>query len=506
MLRTISFIVLALVFYSSQAQTSQKRDSLLKTFLNDQYYCDNPEKSPPDKRLYSNKQFISNYSMMRLLQNDLTRITLDDQGLPSLGNYATVSYSDDKAKITLNGSIYNPFSKKGDADPIRSIATFNVKAATKDNVSKLFSNKNANNEVTMKLKWSFLGSNTLYEQDDQMLCNKLKLYRERLWREYQDMHAYYLIDTAIHNNRQFDFTTKSELIKKKVDSLEKALNTAATDEERRKLKALFDSSRLEKLVLSKEYTAFQQKRPTYDSSKILDSFYTRLLDLETKHVKWTRFRISWIDIESSMGGEKYTLFSQQEILGKQVVDTNFTRWSVGVTGNVFLSKYARFFKHGIFFKWSYTLGNDNSLTGEDPKELSNKTFIDTAGFRREVLEKMKAYDIVYTKKIAHTFSAKLSKYLNEKRNQALSISTSILLEAPDLKEFYKFSLGPNLTPGIGYFYGFQNKEKDKNAVNVEVFFNFKDLFNVNDKDTKFYERHEIGFKLGVPFNSIFLNN
>jgi len=479
------------------------RDSLLRTWLLDQRYCDILNDTTKND-FYTNRQFLSNYSMNRLIRQDLTKITLDDDGLPTLGNYATTQLSDDKSKITLNASIYNPFGKKEDWNPIRSILSINVKAATKDNVSTLFSNKNVNNEVGMTLRWSFLSKKTNYQNDDQMLCNALKLYRENLLREYDAVYTRYQANTILFNRKFSSFKKTGDSLRKVIAGLEE-LKKTADSAKLIYLNVQLEDASIAMLNLRAEYSDFRSKEPVYDSTKIIDSFYNRLLSLETKTIKWSNYRIVWTDIEVSGNGEKYLLVNKVLPLDSQLTNKKFSRWSIGLTRNIFTSQRSAIFHHGLFLKFGYSIGNDNSLTNTTAKDIVTTTTIDTGTTVRQLVEKKSGFDKPFKTSFSHTLSGRISNYLNESHTQAISLTSSFALNFDELGKFYKISDRPIFTPGITYLYAFQNKDKDKNAVNVEVFLNFTDVFNSGKDDTHFYERHDFGIKLGVPFNSIFLN-
>lgn len=481
-----------------------KKDSLLRFFLGSECYCDLKATCPGQNFYYTGRQIVSTYSMNRLIRQDLTKITLDEEGLPSLGNYATTQLSDDKSKVTFNTSIYNPFQSKEEFDPIRTLLSFNVKAATKDNVSKLFSNKSASNEVAVKIKLTFLSKNTLYENDDQMACNQMKLNRQYLLHDYKNAYLRYKADSAIDYRRWVKDTLTANgllLSLKYIDTL--MLNSP--DTVMKLLQAKRDSLQLLYLDFQTEMDTRDANQPRYDSLKLLDSFYLRLLNTETKTAKWTNFRMAWTDFDVSIGGEKYNLIDGKQVIDSQLMEKKFTRLSFGISRNVFSSTNL-YSKHGTYLKYYYQLTNDNSLTGTDPKEVSTRNIIDTPGYRREVLEKKSAFDVPYIENLSHLFGLRLAKYLNENHSQAFTINTTLVLKAPSLKEFYRVSNGPNITPGIGYLYSFLNKDKDKALVNMELFLNLADVFNSSDKHTRFYERNELGIRVGVPFNSIFLNN
>ena len=523
---TGSLFLLMLCFNSFSQKTGiERKDSLLRDMLLNQCYCDSPGKCKGDdktKYFYTGRQYITNYSMNRLIRKDITKITSDEEGLPVVGNYATVKVSDDKSNVTFNASIYNPFIKPDTLDnkPMRSILSFNIRAGISEGVTTLFSNQNINNEAGVKIKLSLLSKKTLYENDSSVDCNKLKLYRERLSYEYEDIRARYLIDSSVYvrkRNEYWETVPKMESVatnfKRQLDSLRGLPELvdvhakAVRDSLIKRTSFLADSAGLKHLDTKREYDEFQSKKPRYVRKDVVDSIYRKLLEIETKNVKWHRFRIQWWDIDAEMNGHKYNLYNEKMPLDSQLSKKNFTQWGLGISFNHFSSKpNIPFLKHGVFIKLSYLLANDNTLSGAETKEIRTTVFSDTPNFRREVISKVNAYDIPFAGLYSHTFKSQFSKYLNEKKTSALSLYSTWVLAFKKFKNPLSIDGKPDISFGTGYLIVFLDKEKEKNIINLELFFNFNDLLNSGDAETKFFQRHQLGMKFGVPFNSIFLNS
>ena len=508
-----------------EAKEVTRKDSVLRAMLRDECYCAiDPRKCPKNskrKYYYTNRQYITNYSMNRLIRRDLTKITLDEEGLPVIGNYASMKISEDKTKVTFNASFFNPFKKMDSVEntPIKTILSFNVKAGISDGVTDLFTNRNINNEAGIKIKYSRLTKKTLYENDSSVDCNTLKLYRERLLFEYDLIKKRFRYDSIDYKTKASEFAEKAKKMRadtvqfrKTLDSL-KALPPSTNPAVTKKIDTLIKvtdtllvATALKYFDLQKEYNEFQAKKPAYKTKELVDSFYRRLLDMETKYAKWTRFSMNWWDLDLGFDGKKYILYSAGRPLDSQISKKPFTQWTVGVSYNHFASKESQaFLKHGLFLKLSYMIGNDNSLSGLETKEVRTTIWADTPNFRREVIEKVNAYDAVFNTTFSHTFKFQFSKYLNEKRTSAISFYNTWVLAISKLGKPLDFEGDPDITAGIGYLFGFLDKEKEKNIINLELFLNFNDLLNSSDDDSKFFGRHQLGIKFGVPFNSLFIN-
>jgi len=466
--------------------TTPSRDSVLRALLRDPYYCDSPRVQGSAKFYYTDQQYITNYSMNRLIRQDITKITLGQDGLPVLGNYASLQYSDDKSTITLNTSIYNPFRKSSETDPMKSILSVTIKAGISDGAAALFSGKDVNSGVGIKAKMSFLTTKTLYVAKSNMDCATLKLYRDRLYDNYlMEKYAYNLA-------RQLKIADYTAQIK----ALREKLNTDPAPDGTLKL-----------LQITSEYNTYMSQNLGYNENATIDSYYKQLLDIETKNVKWKQFRIEFWDVNVNLAGDRYNVFVPSLPVSKQLSKANFTTWSVGATFNHFASNDSHsFIKNGIFYKIGYSLSDDNNFDGAKTKSITNTTTIDTTGFKREVVDNVSAYVGPLTKFFAHTFTGQFSKYFDEKKSNALSLYTTVILNFDKLNAPLTIPEKPNWTFGTGYAFSILDKDNLKSVLNLELYFNFNDMLNsAKEEDSKFYQRREIGLKIGVPFNSIFLN-
>lgn len=512
-----TFLFLTGLIFNSHAQNSllHKKDSVLKKILTDKSYCEPFDwRDSKEEYYYTNKQYITNYTLSRLIRKDLTKITLDEDGLPSLGNYATTKLSDNDSKVAFNASMYNILKKKDsfDVKPIRNILTVNINAGINEGIASLFTNKNLNNEAGVKLKLSLLSKRTLYANDSAVDCATLKLYRERIYFDYKNYYTKSVLADSLYQRKARKFGADAielrhnrDSVQKRIDSLSRLVpkpgNLIMLEY------TILDSTISKYLELIDTYSTFQDAKPKYDSAQAIDSFYRRLLNTETKYTKWNRITLRWWDIDFNGTGIKYNLFNKALAVDSQISKKNFTQWGLGFTYNIFKSDPGhQFFKYGLFFKLGYLLANDNSLSGLTPKELSNTITVDTPNFKRQVVEKINVYDVPFEKIYSHTIKAQLSKYLNEKKSSSLSLYLTTVLSFKEMKKFVSIQGKPAITPGIGYQIGIPDKEKEKSVINLEVFLNFNDVLNsAEDKTTNAFTRHQFGIKFGVPFNSIFLN-
>lgn len=538
------FNILILLLSCSVCCVAQKnntipsRNSVLRALLKDPYYCDSPRVQGSAKFYYTDQQYITNYSMNRLIRQDITKITLGQDGLPVLGNYASLQYSDDKSTITLNTSIYNPFRKSSETDPMKSILSLTVKAGISDGAAALFSGKDVNSGVGIKAKMSFLTRKTLYVAKSNVDCATLKLYRDRLFDNYiMEKDAYNLAKSLKQDDYQLKIEkAQKELCEIKINrqqvekdkasarkdivSLKKALEVKPgkkdSDNVRWKKAQLdtliaiadkYDGAKLKLFQIKSEYNTYISQNLGYDQNATIDSYYKQLLDIETKNVKWKQFRIEFWDVNVNLAGDRYNVFVPSLPVSKQLSKANFTTWSVGATFNHFASNDSHsFIKNGIFYKIGYTLSDDNNFNGAKTKSITNTTTIDTTGFKREVVDNVSAYVGPLTKFFAHTFTGQFSKYLDEKKSNALSLYTTVILNFDKLNAPLTIPEKPDWTFGTGYTFSLLDKDNLKSVLNLELYFNFNDMLNsAKEEDSKFYQRREIGLKIGVPFNSIFLN-
>ncbi|MBB3968894.1 hypothetical protein [Mucilaginibacter phyllosphaerae] len=558
-------LLFALFFLNAFALSAQvKRDSILRNILSDSNYCNYLDKNfkqkykPADslykkfkaiedvkKRFhYTDYQYITTYSMNRLIRQDLTKITLNEDGMPSVGNYATIKYSEDNSKITLNTSWYNPFYKSSENDPIKNILSINIKAGVTDGIASLFADKNLNSGVGIKAKMTFLTRNTFYEGASIYGCNTLALYRTRLLDNYNLEYQKFYLDSLLRMEKfrkqvseLRQTLSKDQQRTNEVGSTLNDFNEADSVNFKKKF-AAFSGKRFEEvsnipvaeiksrmiLLLTgmtihndstglaltqnrQEYNNYMAKSRSYSSEGMIDAYYKQLLDLETRNVKWRRFSIEYWNVDVSISGEKYNVFNSLLPVKDQLSKQSFTNWSVGTSFNRFMSNSSKgLVKNGFLYKIGYSLSNNNNFIGAKTQSITNTVNIDTPSFRREVVDKVDAYAGPFKKFYAHTLSAQATKYINEKKSNALSLYSSVILNFDDLKNPVKIKDKPYWTTGTGYTLSLLDKEKEKAVINFELYFNFYDLLNsAEDKETRFYQRRELGIKIGVPFSSIFLN-
>jgi hypothetical protein len=566
-------------FENNKAKKAAKdtaRSQELRTFLNDQCYCADASKCDPRKYYYQGNQQISTYSMNRLIRQDITKITLSQDGSPVIGNYASLQYADNNTRINLNTSFYNPFMKDRhrETDPIKTLLSVNVKASISDGVSSLFASKNATSGTSVTLRYSILSPKTKYERYDVMLCNNLKLFRENLVRNYNQVKKNWDIlfnvkrqplqdkfDKAKKALDNFDALQLPEQVRIRMDSiqvtgldlakerrnLEKILiasdrdidkDTLRTAQERTQLKhsirkikerdlALREqalktalaklnertdqSVSLQRDVLLADYitaatdlNSFESSVTNYDASAAIDSTYKLLFAIESKDVKWDYYKLKWFDIDGSIGGEKYQMFDNTLPVGQQVYPKPFTTWSGGFTLNYFESgKPDKILRNGYFVQWGFHVSNTSNLVGASTLDVTTTDTYDDGLKKTTTSEKKTAYAAPFSESYLRSFGFRFSAYQDEKQSSSLNFYNTTSL--PFEKNPFKIDKRPDVLLGTGYTMAFLDKDKAKAFLNVELFVNFSDILNSAGADTKFYQRHELGLRVGVPFNSIFIN-
>lgn len=489
----IALCVLILPFCAFGQNPTEKERNLI-TFLNDSGYCDSSTTLEKLKYYYSDKQFISSYSMNRLIRQDLSKITLDKDGMPVIGNYASIKYSDDNSKITLNTSIYNPFRRNNlETKPILDILSINIKAGVSDGIASLFANKNASSGAGITAKWSFISRKTNYENYNRFQCESIDEYRRVLRQNFLNAKAMHELTFETENDV---FNAENNLLTEQLKVCRDKKDTA---------NVVFRAMKLKQLALQKKFNETVMARTRFDVDAQVDSTYKQLLEIETKNIKWDKYQVKWFDLDVGASGEKYYLFNKSNAISNQVEKQPFTFLTVGLSWNSFRSSGKGFFKNGLFLKYGYSISRTNSLVGAETKEVSNTITIDTPGFQRKVNDKRNVYDQPFLKSFTHNLNIQLTRYLDNNKSTGISMYSTLGLEFDRFRSPLKFTKDPVWMVGTGYTLAFLDKEKAKAFVNIEVFLHFTDILNSAEDESKFYNRHSLGIKLGVPFNSIFLN-
>lgn len=462
----------------------------LQNVLLNNCYCITPEMSDESCKKgnpYTTGDFISPLSFNRLLRRELTLITLNEEGLPTLGNYVSSKLSKEDTRITLNGSFYNVGMPQNSV--IRNILSVAVEGGIKNNISNLFSNSSINSNSGITINFSKFSSSSKYTYT-QLQCAKLNVLRQRLY------------DT---------FNNEVELRKlgptqKFMDSLNKLLDEKKKIDSLASLNPNDNEIKIKRLTNLNSINALKNEGiKLTDDKEIVEEYKEKLYQLETKDIKWRSYKISWTDFYFNLKGEEYEVFDEKLPLiptDTQFINHGFQKYVLGVSFNHFRSSDVRsLYKFGFLSKLSFRLENDNSLSSAEKSEIIT-TKTDTIGLlKREVITKKNVYTEPFEKFTSFVTNYQFTKYLNDKRNNAISLSGEARIRTDKVCE-----KAPLTNVGISYHFALLNKADLNSYLNFEVFLKFTDIFNSKDKETKFYQRNLLGFKLGVPFKSLFLNS
>jgi hypothetical protein len=510
------FFIYAQALFPLQAQISDT--ARLKRILTSPNYC---TENAPAAFFYTNRQIISTYTMNRLLRKDLSLITLGEEGLPSIGNYATLNYKENDTRVNLHLSFYNPLGRRNDSMPIRSILSVNVDAGLNEGVSALFTNKNLNNKAGISLRWSFLSRKTRYINTSRLDCATLDLYRQRLFDGFENEENQFMLDSLTINkcNRvRIADGVLANLYRDTIKGLQERLAQSISNSVR--------CDRLDSLKITTERyykhqsdanmgeTARQLYRSGFNETRIrhwkdrAQVYFDSLYKIESTMIRWEGFTIQWWDVEASVNGEKYNLLNASLPDNDQLSRKSFNRWQAGFTFNRFSSTgHGWLYKHGFLFKAGYKIGNDNNLGGADLEEvITTKTTVSVPGKERTATIKSNAYTIPFASFFSHNINLQFSKYLNNEKTRAVNLRVNGSIGFDEMKNILNPSGKPDITAGLGYFLTFRDAKEKKGIVNVEVFLNFSDIFNAAGSEDRFFERHQLGLKFGVPFRSIFIND
>jgi hypothetical protein len=481
------------------------------------YYCS--EVGPDGTSSYPSMKgkFISTYTFNRMLRRDFSLMTTNEEGLPAIGNYAVLKLSDNNSRIALNGSFYNPFIRKGNERPIKTILSLGLKAGIADNVTSLFAENSVNDDVGINVRFSIIGwkrSAYVYTAYD---CATMDINRGLLTEAYDlegrrtfiKRNALQLaIDNAQAEKDKLDDTATS--IANTILCIEKEqMDTRADelpalkkrrDELMQKSLVLFDTISSKRMALRDSNFEPEEKRKELDKA-----YLQKLYDYESKYVRWKSVHIKWLDFFGDVNGTTYNILKRANPVDSQVVEEKFHLFKFGLTSNVFKSKPgSSLFKWGYISRLTVQISNSNNIKAKNKRDIENITAIDGTGYTRRVIEKLTAYEQEFKERFAFTINYQLSNFLNESRNRGISVYFS---SAWKYDEFWKPFTEPKpyMNLGAGYFLTLLDKEKESAVINFELFMRFQDLLNADEAETQFYSRNEIGLKVGLPFRSIFLN-
>lgn len=275
--------------------------------------------------------------------------------------------------------------------------------------------------------------------------------------------------------------------------IEKVIEIKAELEQRKKILTERISGTLQTIISDKKKA---YKKNISDKLAVLDK---KEMELKTKLLNLKFFSIGAKGINKSF---KY--FDSSLELDKQVYSRDYTTQEISLTytsvsniniternleGKVvdFEPRTLRYFSIGTLFQRTDNLDELTKVEIEDTKfsDLTNQ---------RVVVSKQEANIGEYKKDLkSMTFVADYYQFFSPTSNGiALHLNPKYTI---------KESSKPLTQFQVGLLFPFKKKDEEKTIINVEIFYQLKDVFDTLDKfDNAFFKRNIVGIQTSFPFN------
>lgn len=420
------------------------------------------------------------------------------------GNYASIDLS--KTAVDFSGNIV---SRKGDVFGLK------INSGISDGISSIFNNNKWNTEFTLNASFNLMQP-FLKKSKEKFVFYKHFEYPESAKREFIKQRQ------AILSGYQMDLIKADSTVKfralqakllqlmKETDKIQKAIDALNKKE-------LFSSNLTDfklsdsiqitnRINLEMHQTELLFKNAQIDSVKYEMSFlksdgyyYIRKADLKKKEnakkilesFPISGYRIQWFTFGAGFSTNQFRLINATEPFDNQIKKTGYGSTSL----NIQFSEYAKSLKP--FKTYYYNISVSGKL-GDNFSLLSGQSIIEKKQIgstpdSRYKEDKYTAYAGDYkTDILSAAFKADLYYFISSTYHIALHIAPKY--------EVYQ-NLQPTTSLGTGVYFSFTNTIKDKDPLNMEVFYDFNNVGATNNPSLKKqYQRNQVGVRFTFPFN------
>jgi hypothetical protein len=425
----------------------------------------------------------------------------------TIGNYASIGTT---GSNTLSASM---FFLKQNGDII------NIKAsggATQGIVS-IFDEGELNSNVSIGASYNLLfrkGSNAI--AFNSTAEDIIKLEMESTYRNYQKKMIALLKEDPIETIKKDE--AELDILK---NQLTKDLNASKIEIATLKAKLASDSE-INKAIQKHEIIndklkeaenlidSLRKKKDDFDEKSIYGTLnaYTYEMDSKIKELskkikdmKPDVVSFSWFSFGYTAKNDEFKLFDETLSLGEQLYSGNYTTQSFQVSFNhlsnaravirkddtiiSFKNKKKEYVSIGA--KFDYT----NNLNSLKQVEIRDTEIIDEENGRTKVI-KQNAFTGDYEEDL-NNLTAFVDYYYFLASDESIALHFNPVM-------LFRENAKPNSSFQFGVLIPFKDKDKQTTALNIEVFYKVKDIFNTSDNNNALLNRNTIGIQASFPFN------
>lgn len=420
------------------------------------------------------------------------------------GNYASIDLS--KTAVDFSGNIV---SRKGDVFGLK------INGGVSDGISSIFNNNKWNTEFSMNASFNLMQP-FLKKDNKKFVFYKRFEYANSTEKEYvrqrRAISSTHQMDLIIADSTLKLRTLQSKLLQFMKDSIK--IQEEISLLEKNKLKAgefitfnLADSVKItNRINLENQKTKLLLKNNQIDSIKteiafLLDDsyYYIRKAHLKKdqsakkilESFPMTGYCIQWFTFGAGFSTNQFKHINLTEPFGNQIKKTGYGSTSLNIQFSEY-SKSLKSFKNYYYnISISGTLGDNFSLLNGE--SIIEKTQLGSTLDTRYKENKYTAYSGDYkTDILSAVFKADLYYFISNTNKIALHIAPRY--------EVYE-ELQPTTSLSTGVYFSFTNTLKDKDPLNLEIFYDFNNVAATNAPSLKKqYQRNQVGVRFTFPFN------
>lgn len=450
-------------------------------------------------------QSLNEEQFDQLIRSAFTNIVSPNNS-SNLGNYAALDTKE--SEMSFAGAIVPKFSKR----PFLIGIKFN--GGGSNGILPIFNDNQFATKVGGELQFNVLTNRRkefiiydveLEETQKKALLKNEQEYQKRLIEIKLNKDSLNLKDSILRKEKQvYDLSNELKDLEKKLEEIKKKLPGVTNS--RKKDSLVYKLREFELTIPLKQVDikicendlghlkkSFDELRPKWELE--FEALNTKLsADIKAKeNLKVTGFQVQWFSIIAGFSNKTFRLFDSAVLVVDQPLKDQFGK-SNFVTPNIGLS-YSWYKKDKRIQYWNLTAVYRNKDNSSSLTELMIKDKINypTNTASRTSESELKVLD------------NSEDSYIKDKLNIELSI------------DFYRFmfqdygaihlNLTHNINDGVlpftnataGMFFSFKKmNDKSGSLVNAELYFTFKDIFDIQELEGNLFERSGIGFRTTFP--------
>ncbi|CAL2078346.1 hypothetical protein [Tenacibaculum sp. 190524A05c] len=428
-----------------------------------------------DENLIKSKELFNG-----LLSKQFTKI-MTGNSFSNFGRYAKISTDDET--LSISGVILDSLNTN-------SVWTYNISGGVSDGIVNVFNNFELNSNIGASVSFNYIINPFKTNRLSIDHSDELKIVEEK---------------KKLKNKLKLDslsIATKKELIdlkykkqkllvtEKLLDSLQNKYSKLPTSLRKDSINFAYNKIKIEKKMLFKKINKYS-KESTYDD--LLFELYNKfdkdsaLLKKKESNIEVQDLDITWISIGYGLRRDRFNLFNDALNFNEQVYDSTTVSHKI----NLGLSRYrwGNISKRDLFWAFSTQLefgSNLSSLTGIN---IVDTTPISTNP-QRDRVNNINAFVDEFNgnvKRLSINFD--YYTFFGKRNEFALHLNPSFY--AADFEKPISSFLTGIMIP-------FKNTEKQTSVVNIEIFYQFNDLFDVANLNNIFFRRNTIGVRASFP--------